>query len=197
MSMYEKYEHLLDQTGETTADVSRATNIAKSTFSGWKNGKFTPKKDKIELIADHFSVPVEYFYENWMDDETRERLNHYLKAFEVSAGNGRICSESDEIKKEDGCFARVVGDSMSPSLLDGDVVRIVETTEVESSDFALVRINGEEMSVKHVEVTGDGIWIRGENPDSYKDRFFTVKEVLTLPVQIVGKAVELTSRRLL
>lgn len=196
MSMYEKYEHLLNQTGETTADVARATNIAKSTFSGWKNGKFTPKKDKIELIAEHFSVPTEYFYENVIDDETRGLLNRYIKAFEVSAGNGRICSDSEAVSKEDGYFAKVVGDSMAPSLLDGDVVRIIETTEVEPSDFALVRINGEEMSIKHIEVTSDGIWVKGENPNAYKDRFFTVKEVLTLPVQIVGKAVELTSRRL-
>lgn len=196
MSMYEKYEHLLEQTGETTADVSRATNIAKSTFSGWKNGKFTPKKDKIELIAKHFSVPTSYFYESVLDDSTRERLSHYLKAYEVSAGNGRINSDHDEIGSEDGCFAKIVGDSMSPSLVDGDVVRIVETTDVEPSDFALVRINGEEMSIKHIEVTNDGIWVRGENHDVYEDRFFTVKEVLTMPVQIVGKAVELTSRRL-
>ena len=99
-------------------------------------------------------------------------------------------------KQEDGTFAKVIGDSMIPSLKDGDVVRIIPTTSVSPSDFALVRINGDELTLKHCEITKDGLWIRGENKDVFEDRFFNVQECLTIPVQITGKAVEIVSRKL-
>ena len=85
---------------------------------------------------------------------------------------------------------------MLPTLRNGDVVRIIATTKVEPSDIALVKINGDENTLKHCEVTSDGLWVRGENKDVFTDRFFTMEECLTIPVQIVGKAVEIVSRKL-
>ena len=85
---------------------------------------------------------------------------------------------------------------MYPTLHDGDVVRIIETSKVEPTDIALLKVNGDENTLKHIEMTSDGVWIRGENTDVFEDRFFTIEEVLTMPVQIVGKAVEIVSRKL-
>lgn len=201
MDMYERFEQLLSKTGETASDVSKATGIAKSTFSGWKHGKFSPKKDKMERIAGHFDVPVEYFY---FDDqsEDKERIRTYLdklRLYEVSAGHGRI-NEGYEVYNDQNSGevfnAVVVGDSMIPSLRDGDIVRFVSATSVDPSDYALVRINGDEVSVKHCEVTSDGLWVRGENPDAFTDRFYTVQQCITLPVQVIGKAISF-ERRLL
>lgn len=62
MSTYELFDSLLKSNKVTTAAVSRATGIATSTFSEWKNGKYTPKPDKLQKIADHFNVPLTYFY---------------------------------------------------------------------------------------------------------------------------------------
>ena len=52
--MYEIYQKLLDMNGVKSADVARATGISNMTFSDWKNGKSTPKMDKIEKIATYF-----------------------------------------------------------------------------------------------------------------------------------------------
>ena len=90
-----------------------------------------------------------------------------------------------------GELARVCGDSMYPTLHDGDIVRFIEAVEVSPSDYALVRIDGEALTVKHVEWTETGMWIRGENKDAFEDRFYTAKEIATIPIQIVGKAVEI------
>lgn len=183
MDMYEKFERLLADKNETAADVAKATGIAKSTFSGWKHGRFVPKKAKMELIAEHFGVPVDFFYSGKFSTTSR--------VYEISAGNGRMNDEYETVNERvnDAVFAKVVGDSMLPSLKDGDVVRIVETSSVSPSDFAIVRINGNELSVKHCEVTSDGLWVRGENPDAFTDTFYTVQQCITLPVQVVGKAV--------
>lgn len=58
--MYEIFVKLLKQRGVTAYKVSKATGIASSTFSDWKNGRSTPKQDKLQKIADYFGVSVDY-----------------------------------------------------------------------------------------------------------------------------------------
>lgn len=58
--MYEIYCKLRDAEGLKDADVVRGTGITKSTFSSWKNGKYTPKDEKLRKIAEYFGVSVEY-----------------------------------------------------------------------------------------------------------------------------------------
>ena len=62
--MYKKYEKLLEERGETSYQVSKATGVGQNTLSDWKTGRSQPKVDKLQKIADHFGVPVSYFLEN-------------------------------------------------------------------------------------------------------------------------------------
>ena len=62
--MYKKYEKLLEERGETSYQVSKATGVGQNTLSNWKTGRSQPKVDKLQKIADHFGVPVSYFLEN-------------------------------------------------------------------------------------------------------------------------------------
>lgn len=61
MSFYEKLQKLMDERNVRPVDISRATNIATSSFSDWKSGRSNPKLDKLQLLADYFGVPVSYF----------------------------------------------------------------------------------------------------------------------------------------
>ena len=54
--MYEIFLKLLEKYGLTAYKVSKATGIAGSTFSDWKNGRSNPKQDKLQKIADYFGV---------------------------------------------------------------------------------------------------------------------------------------------
>ena len=58
--MYEIFAKLLEERGVTAYKVSKATGIAGSTFSDWKNGRSTPKQDKLQKIADYFGVSVDF-----------------------------------------------------------------------------------------------------------------------------------------
>ena len=62
--MYKKYEKLLEERGETSYQVSKATGVGQNTLSNWKTGRSQPKVDKLQKIADHFGVPVSYFLED-------------------------------------------------------------------------------------------------------------------------------------
>lgn len=61
--MYDKYVALRDKAGVTDYRVAMDTGITKSTFTDWKNGRSTPKFDKLLILAKYFDVPVEYFAE--------------------------------------------------------------------------------------------------------------------------------------
>ena len=58
--MYSIFEMLCEQNGVTPYKVGKETHIATSTLSDWKNGKSTPKQDKLKLIADYFNVSLDY-----------------------------------------------------------------------------------------------------------------------------------------
>lgn len=61
--MYEKFAKLLDETNKTAYQVSKDTGVSTATLSSWKKGEYTPKVDKLKILADYFGVSIEYFLE--------------------------------------------------------------------------------------------------------------------------------------
>lgn len=59
--MYKKFAKLLEDRDLTAYRVSKDTGIATSTLTEWKNGTYTPKVDKLMVLANYFDVPIEYF----------------------------------------------------------------------------------------------------------------------------------------
>lgn len=57
--MYAKYVALRDAKGLKDADVSRATGISPDTFSAWKQGKYSPKIEKLIKLADFFGITLD------------------------------------------------------------------------------------------------------------------------------------------
>lgn len=212
--MYEKFEQLMKEKGVTPADVSKATGIGKSSLTGWKNGSYTPKADKLYAISKYFGVPMEFFFDDgivpikdqadldaYFDQINDVREKHgkppikEKPLFRVAAGNGCYNSQyADETisSTEDGFeFVEIVGDSMLPILEDGDIVKVELTTEVSPHDLSVVKIDGETSCVKYCEITDRGIWLKAENKAVYEDHFYSIQQVLTLPIVVIGRVVEL------
>lgn len=61
--MYEKFADLLAKTNKTAYQVAKDTGVSTATLSSWKNGEYTPKVDKIKVLADYFGVDINYFLE--------------------------------------------------------------------------------------------------------------------------------------
>lgn len=79
--MYEIFSKLLQEFNTTPYKVSKATGVSQSTLSDWKRGISTPKQDKLQKIADHFHVSLEYLMTGkekeggetyYINEETRE-----------------------------------------------------------------------------------------------------------------------------
>lgn len=59
--MYEKYLALKTKKGVTDYEVAKETGVSTVTLSHWKQGRYTPKVDKLLAISKYFDVPIEYF----------------------------------------------------------------------------------------------------------------------------------------
>ena len=58
--MYSVFEDLLKQRNMRVSDVVKGTGISASTLSDWKSGRYTPKQDKLQLLAEFFGVSVDF-----------------------------------------------------------------------------------------------------------------------------------------
>lgn len=63
VKLYEKFEELLSKTNKTAYQVSKDTGVSTATLSSWKAGEYTPKVDKLMILADYFGVDIKYFLE--------------------------------------------------------------------------------------------------------------------------------------
>lgn len=59
--MYTKFEKLLQKNEVTAYKVATDTGISTATLSNWKKGRYTPKVDKLQILANYFGVSLEYF----------------------------------------------------------------------------------------------------------------------------------------
>ena len=58
--MYEHFQALLDAHGITAYKVAKETGVTTATLTNWKKGKYTPKPDKLQKLADYFGVSLSY-----------------------------------------------------------------------------------------------------------------------------------------
>lgn len=72
---YENYCVARDRLGYSDYKVAKETNIGTPTFSNWKNGKYVPKADKIQKIAEFLGVTERFIMEG---EESNQSDGHYL-----------------------------------------------------------------------------------------------------------------------
>ena len=72
--MYEIFENLLKEHGVTAYKVAQDTGITTATLSSWKKGRYTPKREKLQKLADYFGVTVDYLMTG--ENNTENGLTH-------------------------------------------------------------------------------------------------------------------------
>lgn len=94
----------------------------------------------------------------------------------------------------DGLFTmRVEGNDMEPRILDGDLITCVKTSAVESGAVAVIAVGDSKIMVRKLVRYESGISLLPFNP-SCAPAFYTNVECETLPVCILGRAVELRGK---
>lgn len=87
--IYARFEELRNKRNVSVYAVSKATGITTTTFTNWKKGKYVPKRNKMQLIADYFNVTLDYLMEGKEKTFTESQAEIDIE----------LAMQSEEIKK--------------------------------------------------------------------------------------------------
>lgn len=154
---------------------------------------------KIKLLADIFQVSPAYLT-GWEHVEPTVQKAVKIPVLGRVAAGIPIEAIEDVLDYEEiteklastGTFfaLRIKGDSMTPKIQDGDTVIVRQQNTAKSGDIVIAKVNGDDACCKRLVINSQGVILQSFNT-SYEPMFFTKEEVMTRPVTIIGKVVEL------
>ena len=199
-----RLKHLRLDKGLKQIELAEILNIAQSTLSGWETDKFEIDKEHLSQLCSFFNVTSDYLL-GISDIRISISQNKGIKIPVLGRVQAGIPVEAleeiidyEEITEEMASIGeyfglRIRGTSMEPKFSDGDVVIVRKQSDVESGDIAVVLVNGSEATVKKFVKHEDGISLVPTNP-AFTPRFYTQNEILSLPISIIGRVVELRAK---
>lgn len=199
MGIPENLKRLRERYDLSQADLGRIAGGTNKSVSAWENGTKEPRMGAIQRMADYFHIKKS----DIIEDQQRHGGVHIPVLGTVIAGFPMYAAENiigyEEIPQvmasQGDYFAlKVTGHSMEPRICEGDVVIVRKQSDVESGDTAIVMVNSEEATIKHIQKTAEGITLIANNFAVYQPHFYTNKEIMARPVRILGKVVELRGK---
>ncbi len=181
---------------KTRNDICKDLGFKYTTFTDWYNGNIYPRIDKIEMLANYFRIEKSDLIE---DKEKVDKLGNPVTSIPilgtVKAGYnylaqenwiGTVDIETSLVGNGKEYFAlKVHGDSMSPILIEDDIVVIEKQNDFENGDIVVAIINGDEATIKKGKKSDSSILLQPLN-SAYEPLIFTYDEMKTIPVEIIG-----------
>lgn len=192
------------QKGLTQAELANMLGIVQSTLSGWETGKFEIDNASLLKLSDIFGVSTDLILRNATSfDAPKSTGGKWIPVLGTIAAGIPVEAIEDITGWEEinpnmantGEFfaLRVKGQSMEPKFSEGDIVIVKHQPDVDTGDVAVVIINGEDATLKKIKKSPEGIMLIPSNR-AFEPKYFTNKEIETLPVTILGKVVELRAK---
>lgn len=193
---------LRTEKGLTLQQVADYVGLQKAAIYKYEHGLIVnPKRSLIEKLATLFQVSPSYLLgvtdEQHPQSVTSVRIPILgrvvagipLEAITDIEGYEEITPKMASLGEY---FAlKIKGHSMEPQILDNDVVICKCQSDVESGDIAIILVNGDEATCKQIKKSQEGVTLIGFNPVVYPPHFYSNKEIAELPVNVIGKVVEL------
>lgn len=193
-------------------EFGRIANVSAAAVSAWEKNQKTPRMGPIEKIAEYFHLKKSDIIEDQeIVEVAKDRLIDLMAESyrvpvigSVRCGPGGYAYEyiDGEYIAIDASLSpaqtrgfRVVGDSMEGDhIFEGDIAVVKLQPEVENGQLAVVVIDNDEGTLKHVYMQYDptGVLVRltlaSSNPN-YPPRVFSREDINR--VTIIGKVVEI------
>lgn len=199
-SIGERIKDARKSAGLTQLELAKKTELSRSYIGDIEKDRYNPSVSTLQLIATATNTPLENLLPSSKTPSSTGRGVRIPVLGRVVAGIPLDAIEEvidyEEIPKSmaatgDYFALQVKGDSMLPTLKDGDVVIVKKQPTVNSGDIAIILVNGNEATVKEVKESPAGITLIGHNVAVYTPQFYTNEEIKSLPVQVLGKVVEM------
>lgn len=180
----------------TQKKLAKQLSIANSTLSQYEDGKRAVPDDIKIRLSKIFSVSLDFLMglnEKNLTGIKIPILGTIPAGVPIEAVQNILGYEeiTPQLALTGEFFAlRVKGDSMSPEILENDILIVKQQADVESGKVAILFVNGDnEATVKRIRKTTEGIYLMPKN-DKYNTVFYSNAEIESLPVTIIGQVVE-------
>lgn len=193
----------------TGYELGLKLNITRNAVSQWETNKRVPTSTMLTQIAKLFNVTTDYLLgRDPIPNDLKSEINYaipltggvripVLGSIVAGIPNTAVADYDEWIEisqslamRGDYFALRIKGDSMEPTLFDSDIVVIRQQPDIEDGEIAAVSIAGNEATIKRIYHRSDGIDIVGDNVRAFPRMFYSNHDIATLPVRIMGKAVE-------
>lgn len=192
-----------NKAGLSQLKLAKELNMTQQGYANYETGRASPDPERLAKIAIILNCNMEDLTDG---DEAPKKsqtkgikipvLGNVAAGLPISAIEDIIDWEeiSPDMARTGEYFGLMVkGNSMEPRMTTGDVIIVRSQPVADTGDIAIVRIGNEEATCKKIKMTPEGIMLISLNPD-YEPMFFSRKEVRQLPVEIIGKVVELRAK---
>ena len=197
----ELVKKLTEEQGMSMSELARRVGTAKSAISRYFNGTREFPLNKVEEFASALHTTPDFLLGMEYEPQTSQGLQipvlgNVAAGIPISAVEDILDYEEIPLSwKSQGEFfgLRIKGDSMEPRMESGDVVIVKQQSDANSGDTVIVLVNGDDATCKKLQKTDDGIMLVSTNP-KYPPMFYSNDEIVTKPVVILGKVVELRQK---
>jgi len=135
--------------GVRQTDLVTRTGIDKGSLSSYMNGRYMPNADKIAKIATALGVSVNYLLGKEDISNAKMTLPQFREIPVIGKVAAGVPIDAQEdiigsvITDKDAFALKIKGDSMSPRIMDGDVVLVHPQDHAEDGDLVIAVIDGE------------------------------------------------------
>ena len=198
MNMGDRIKQLRQEKGLTQEELGKYIGVKKAAVMKYEKGNVkNMKRSTIETLSKLFNVTPSYLMclEEPKTDAFGTPVTSIPILGTVKAGYDYLAQENwiGTIDVEtslvgngkDFIALKVHGDSMSPVLIEDDVVIIKKQNDFETGDIVVAIVNGDEATIKKGKKSNNSILLQPLNTN-YEPLIFTYDEMKTIPVAIVG-----------
>lgn len=209
-------KYIRQQKGISQQELADKIGTDRSTISRWENGEIDTPLEMAMKIAEALDVPYYDFFGRDLRFDNAEVIETkivetikipvlgVIKAGTPIEAQENILEYIDipkEWTKGDKKFygLKISGDSMFPKYQPNDIVifeQNEDTQKANGKDCAIM-VNGYDATFKKFTLNENGVILtplNQDNQDGFQTTFYSIEQILNLPVKIVGIAVEKRTR---
>ena len=198
----ERLNHLLETSRTSQKELAQKLGVSTSTVSSWVLGDKMTRVDKLDAIAEYFSVKRSDLLVNKVEIGTPYNPSKRIPVLgRISTGTPLYCEENivgytytDLNGSENEYFAlRASGNSMNASrICDGDLVIVRRQSSVDNGQIAVVMVGDDEATIKRFYANEDSITLMPQSTDpSFLPQIYNLAKT---KVTVLGLVVKIEIR---
>ena len=176
-------KELRKQNSMSQKQLAEICNVHQTAVSQWEKGRTQPDRESLKLLAKTFGVSIDKLLSNTNDEPAEDNR---IPVFDFASA-AELCAK---LAEREYFALSLQDDSMSPAMLRGDMVIIARSPDLESGNLAAVAIGGGNAIIRKIIKKDTSVMLVSENTN-YEPLIFSKAECETLPLFILGKAIEL------